>query len=43
VFGGDANTVHLATADGVEHWERMAKDAVARRLAQRIADTLAGA
>ncbi|GAA0672869.1 phosphopantothenoylcysteine decarboxylase/phosphopantothenate--cysteine ligase [Sphingomonas insulae] len=40
VFGGDANTVHLATANGVEHWERMPKDEVARRLAQRIADAL---
>jgi phosphopantothenoylcysteine decarboxylase/phosphopantothenate--cysteine ligase len=42
VFGGDANTVHLATAAGVEHWERLPKDEVARRLAQRIADALAG-
>ena len=40
VFGGDANTVHLATANGVEHWERLPKDEVARRLAQRIADAL---
>ncbi len=40
VFGGDSNTVHLATATGVEHWERLPKDEVARRLAQRIADTL---
>ncbi|MEH3158647.1 MAG: bifunctional phosphopantothenoylcysteine decarboxylase/phosphopantothenate--cysteine ligase CoaBC [Sphingomonas taxi] len=42
VFGGDANTVHLATADGVEHWERLPKDEVARRLARRIADALTG-
>ncbi|MCP3735276.1 bifunctional phosphopantothenoylcysteine decarboxylase/phosphopantothenate--cysteine ligase CoaBC [Sphingomonas sp. RP10(2022)] len=42
VFGGDANTVHLATADGVEHWERLPKDEVARRLAARIADALQG-
>ena len=42
VFGGDANTVHLATATGVEHWERLPKDEVARRLAQRIADALTG-
>lgn len=42
VFGGDANTVHLATADGVEHWERLPKADVARRLAQRIAETLSG-
>lgn len=40
VFGGDANTVHLATANGVEHWERLPKEEVARRLAQRIADAL---
>lgn len=42
VFGGAANTVHLATADGVEHWERLPKEEVARRLAQRIAIELAG-
>lgn len=42
VFGGDANTVHLATENGVEHWERLPKDEVARRLAHRIADALSG-
>jgi phosphopantothenoylcysteine decarboxylase/phosphopantothenate--cysteine ligase len=42
VFGGEANTVHLATADGVEHWERLPKEEVARRLAQRIATELTG-
>ena len=42
VFGGEANTVHLATATGVEHWERLPKAEVARRLAARIADALAG-
>ena len=42
VFGGDANTVHLATAVGVERWERLPKAEVARRLASRIADALAG-
>ena len=41
VFGGDANTVHLVTADGVEDWERSPKDAVARRLVERIAAALA--
>ena len=41
VFGSDANTVHLVTGDGVESWERLAKDAVAARLADRIAQTLA--
>ena len=40
VFGGDANTVHLATPIGVEHWERLPKAEVAQRLAQRIADAL---
>jgi phosphopantothenoylcysteine decarboxylase/phosphopantothenate--cysteine ligase len=40
VMGGDANTIHLVTADGVEHWERMPKSEVAARLASRIADAL---
>jgi phosphopantothenoylcysteine decarboxylase/phosphopantothenate--cysteine ligase len=40
VMGGDANTIHLVTADGVEHWERMPKSEVAARLAARIADAL---
>lgn len=37
IMGGEENTVHLITADGTEHWPRMAKDAVAGRLADRIA------
>ncbi|MEH3158437.1 MAG: bifunctional phosphopantothenoylcysteine decarboxylase/phosphopantothenate--cysteine ligase CoaBC [Sphingomonas taxi] len=41
VMGGDANTVHLVTADGVESWERASKEAVAARLADRIAAALA--
>jgi phosphopantothenoylcysteine decarboxylase/phosphopantothenate--cysteine ligase len=40
VMGGDANTIHLVTAQGVEHWERLPKSEVARRLADRIADAL---
>ncbi|HEX2802192.1 MAG TPA: bifunctional phosphopantothenoylcysteine decarboxylase/phosphopantothenate--cysteine ligase CoaBC [Phenylobacterium sp.] len=40
-MGGDQNTVAIVTAKGIERWERMAKDAVARRLAQRIAQELA--
>ena len=40
-MGGDQNTVAIVTAKGIERWERMAKDAVARRLAQRIAEELA--
>jgi len=41
-FGGDANTVHLVTAAGVEAWPTMSKREVAERLAARIADTLKG-
>ena len=33
VMGGEANTVHIVTADGVESWARMAKGDVAERLA----------
>ncbi|MFL9842349.1 bifunctional phosphopantothenoylcysteine decarboxylase/phosphopantothenate--cysteine ligase CoaBC [Sphingomonas sp. ST-64] len=40
VMGGDANTIHLVTATGVESWEKLAKPDVARRLAERIADAL---
>lgn len=40
VMGGANNTVHLVTADGVESWATMAKDAVADRLAARIKDAL---
>jgi phosphopantothenoylcysteine decarboxylase / phosphopantothenate---cysteine ligase len=36
-FGGDENTVHLVTEAGAEGWPRMGKDAVAARLADRIA------
>jgi phosphopantothenoylcysteine decarboxylase/phosphopantothenate--cysteine ligase len=42
VMGGDANTVHLITADGVESWDRAPKEEVARRLAERIADRIGG-
>ncbi|MEH3047875.1 bifunctional phosphopantothenoylcysteine decarboxylase/phosphopantothenate--cysteine ligase CoaBC [Sphingomonas adhaesiva] len=40
VMGGDANTVHIVTATGVESWDRLPKDAVAQRLADRIAKAL---
>jgi phosphopantothenoylcysteine decarboxylase/phosphopantothenate--cysteine ligase len=40
IMGGEENAVHLITADGVEDWPRMAKDAVAQRLAARIAAAL---
>ncbi|HEX8621982.1 MAG TPA: bifunctional phosphopantothenoylcysteine decarboxylase/phosphopantothenate synthase [Allosphingosinicella sp.] len=42
VMGGDSNSVHLITADGVESWERAPKEEVARRLAERIADRIGG-
>ncbi|MBL6931913.1 MAG: bifunctional phosphopantothenoylcysteine decarboxylase/phosphopantothenate--cysteine ligase CoaBC [Rhodospirillales bacterium] len=37
-FGGSDNTVHLITADRVENWPKMSKNAVAEKLALRIAD-----
>jgi phosphopantothenoylcysteine decarboxylase/phosphopantothenate--cysteine ligase len=40
-FGGERNTVHLISAEGVEDWPTMAKDDVALRLAGRIALQLA--
>ncbi len=40
-FGGDDNTVHLVTADGVDDWPRMTKQQVAERLARAIAGHLA--
>jgi phosphopantothenoylcysteine decarboxylase/phosphopantothenate--cysteine ligase len=40
VMGGEENTVHLLTRDGVEAWPRLAKSAVAERLVARIADAL---
>ncbi|GAA0457072.1 MULTISPECIES: bifunctional phosphopantothenoylcysteine decarboxylase/phosphopantothenate--cysteine ligase CoaBC [Sphingomonas] len=41
VMGGTANAIHLVTENGVESWERMDKDLVAERLAERIAHALA--
>ncbi|WP_377508559.1 bifunctional phosphopantothenoylcysteine decarboxylase/phosphopantothenate--cysteine ligase CoaBC [Octadecabacter sp. R77987] len=40
IMGGSENDVTLITADGSEDWPRMGKDAVAARLAQRLADAL---
>jgi phosphopantothenoylcysteine decarboxylase/phosphopantothenate--cysteine ligase len=40
VMGGAENAVHLVTDAGVEDWPRMPKEDVARRLAQRIAESL---
>jgi phosphopantothenoylcysteine decarboxylase / phosphopantothenate---cysteine ligase len=41
VMGGDRNTVHLVTGQGVESWPPQSKEAVARALVERIADALA--
>ena len=41
IMGGPENAVTVITPDGAEEWPRMAKDAVARRLAQKIAEALA--
>ncbi|MEK7246225.1 MAG: bifunctional phosphopantothenoylcysteine decarboxylase/phosphopantothenate--cysteine ligase CoaBC [Pseudomonadota bacterium] len=40
VFAGDVNTVHLVSARGAESWPALTKDALATRLARRIADAL---
>lgn len=42
IMGGDANTVHLVTAGGVEDWPSASKTEVARHLVARIAAELAG-
>ena len=43
-FGGDENSIHLIDAsEQVESWPRMSKEAVAERLAARIAEALSPA
>jgi len=42
-FGGDANTIHLVTAEGVEDWPPSSKHDVAERLARRIVQAFAPA
>ncbi len=42
VMGGDTNTVHLVSGQGVEDWPTASKAEVARRLAARIATLLEG-
>lgn len=37
-IGGDSNTVHLITEQGADSWPTLSKQAVAERLATRIAD-----
>lgn len=39
-FGGDSNTVHLVSPEGVETWARQSKDAVARALVADLAARL---
>ncbi|HEY5338492.1 MAG TPA: bifunctional phosphopantothenoylcysteine decarboxylase/phosphopantothenate--cysteine ligase CoaBC [Rhizomicrobium sp.] len=42
IMGGDKNTVHVVSKDGVEDWPEMSKVDVGTRLAARIAQTLKG-
>ena len=37
IMGGDVNTIHVVTADGVESWPPQSKNDVARALIERIA------
>jgi phosphopantothenoylcysteine decarboxylase/phosphopantothenate--cysteine ligase len=41
-FGGDANTIHLISAEGEEAWPTLTKQQVAERLAARIGDWFGG-
>ncbi len=43
VMGGDLNSIHLVTADGVESWPTQSKEEVARMVVERIAAAVAGA
>jgi phosphopantothenoylcysteine decarboxylase/phosphopantothenate--cysteine ligase len=40
VMGGTRNRVHLITADGIEDWPEAAKEEIARRLVERIAEEI---
>src|SRR5262245_56810692 len=40
IMGGEMNSVHLVTADGIESWPPQSKDEVARALVSRIATAL---
>ncbi len=42
VMGGEENEVMVIDGAGVERWSKATKTEVARRLAQRIAQTLSG-
>lgn len=39
-MGGELNRVHIVTAAGVDSWERLPKDAVAKHIIRKIADVL---
>lgn len=39
-MGGELNRVHIVSADGVDSWERLPKDAVAKQLIAKVADVL---
>ncbi len=42
VMGGDTNSVHIVSKEGVESWPKLSKEDVARRLVQRAAAHLSG-
>lgn len=39
-MGGEVNRVHIVSAAGVDSWDRMAKDDVARKLIEKVAHVL---
>jgi phosphopantothenoylcysteine decarboxylase/phosphopantothenate--cysteine ligase len=41
IMGGDRNTIHVVTRDGIDSWPTLDKDEVARRLVARLARELA--
>ena len=41
IMGGDTNTIHIVTRDGIDSWPTLDKDEVARRLVARLARDLA--
>jgi phosphopantothenoylcysteine decarboxylase/phosphopantothenate--cysteine ligase len=41
VMGGENNAFHIVTKDGVESWPDSPKDAIARKLMEKVAHALA--
>ncbi|MEY3633984.1 MAG: hypothetical protein RLZZ61_394 [Pseudomonadota bacterium] len=41
VMGGENNAFHIITKDGVDSWPESAKDVIARKLMEKVADALA--